>query len=862
MSNGFLPSVQAGSTAALSPAPTTSTSSGATSTFVKVYCGDDECVPLSKQCTGGVFQGILADLANRVSKRNLRVQRGESVRRATAASAAAADAAVHLAPAVPCNSGGEYSGRATPPATENQAVTAGICDEAAVRGGVMDPKKRQLAPSMSKPSSPVPTSKGVASDGGSTVSSYSTAMSLTAAAAVTSASDPVAGVDDVRMARSVEYRRAELLPLSFVRDITSNSKVIALYKQHLQLQEQVRRYQLEQEQLQKQADEDEASAAVTAPKKEGAAADAAHNQSTANRADVESRKAQTTKASPRRRGMAGGGGGRGASNASGNRGAPSGNAATISPVAAAALSSQARALLWTTLRNTIPFLGVLTMPAHTTMEPLVSLSTFTPANGTSAAAAAAAAAASRPAPSATPTPSATGLVSAATAVCSGSYVLLGCRERPREAAPAADRSSVLPALVSPSALIAPPVIGGAAAHASMLAVEQLVEQAREASVARLPLLSAEVASLNNNFIPVTPVSTGEATKRSPRKPRGHAKDTSLQQMPHPSLPMRCTLQPGTNRVVSMAPPLPEDIAAGYGAARLVTKSLTKPPAEESEAGDNSRAHAGARARNGAAKGSIHVPSSRARSRLLELTAQRSAAAAGASAAGSPEGAGYSSSKVASLAGSSRSGRCISSASPSSNKDGVNGSEVEAPTGAQPPSAPASNGSSPPPGSSSANSGVGSSGHSPAEAVQPPSEADPSIPLSAAVVARLMPSTRFTVQLSTCSVALNAPPRQAAGSNGADATFVNPAGAGDTSPDELGLTFDGLDVLWHGPNGEEALLQWVLDEYSILLKQRIAVAMVQWTSMARAGDSSAGAVGGSSSKAGKTRGRVSPERQLA
>ncbi|AYU75655.1 hypothetical protein LdCL_020010600 [Leishmania donovani] len=837
--------------------------SGSAPSFVKVYCGNDECVPLSKQCTGGVFQGVLSDLANRVSKHEAQDRGSRSHRVKTVGSAAAADGAALALGTVAGSGGSDGKGEPTPPASEDRVGTAGTRGRVA-KGGGASAKKKQSAPLLSTSPLLLPASKGVAPAAPSTEPFHSTDTSPTTDTAAASVGDPLAGESGVRVACDVVYRRAELLPLSFVRDVASNSRVTALYKQHLQLQEELQRHQLEQQQLQKQKeDDDDAASAAAAKAAKNDASDAASNQSTAGRADGKGGKTPSSKPAPRRRGMPSVS--RGGSAISGNRVSCSVSSAATSAVAATALAAQIRTQLWTALRNTIPFFGVLTMPVHTPMEPLISLPASASASGASTAAARAAAA--------TTTPPVAGVVSAATAVCSGSYVLLGCRERPREETISADATPVV-SQAGRCASGALSFIGGVAACPSMSAVERLVEQAHEASVTRLPPLSSD-AVLRSNGGTTASGANSEGAKRSPRKQRLHPRDLQ-EQVSQQSLPLRCTLHPTTNRVVPMLPPLPDDIAAGYGAARLVTKSLGQSAAGRSGDVDDSTTPSGTRISRIAANGRGCGNPDRAHRRSLDEPTDGFVSAVNASAAAGLRRP-LSSSKDAPPTGLAK-GRA--GAGPLSDEVGVEGGEEATLMNAQQPSnaAAASHGPLSPSTVPHASSAVGPSGSTYRDGDGPGKGMEPGVPLSAAAIARLAPSTRFTVQLSSCTVTLTTQTRKGVGMNAADAASPNTTGAAnsisgtgriatgscevDTYADELTLVFDGLDVLWHGPNGEEALLQWVLDEYSILLKQRMAAAMAQWTSMVHASDTSAGAAGESSSKANKMRRQLPSERVQA
>ncbi|CAG9567206.1 conserved hypothetical protein [Leishmania major strain Friedlin] len=856
------PSGQLAQPTAFIATPSGFNASGAAPSFVKVYCGNDECVPFSKQCTSDVFQGVLSDLANRVSKHEAQDQASRSHRVKTVGSAAAADGAASASGTVAGSGGSDGKGESTPPASEDRVGTAGTRSRV-VKGGGAGAKKKQSAPPLSTSPPLLLPSKGVAPAAPSTEPFHSTNTSPTTDTAAALVGDPLAGESGVRVACDV-YRRAELLPLSFVREVASNSRVTALYKQHLQLQEELQRHQLEQQQIQQQREEDDDAASAAAAKAaKNDAADAASNQSTAGRAGGKGGKTPSSKPAPRRCGMPSVG--RAGSAVSGNRVPCSASSAATSAVAATALAAQIRTQLWTALRNTIPFFGVLTMPVHTPMEPLISLPASASASGASTAAARAAAA--------TTTPPAAGVASAATAVCSGSYVLLGCRERPREERISADASPVA-SQAGRCASGALSVIGGAAACASMSTVERLVEQAHEASVTRLPPLSSD-AVLRSNGGTNAFGANGEGGKRSPRKQRLHPRDLQAQ-MSQQSLPLRCTLHPTTNRVVPMLPPLPDDIAAGYGSARLVTRSLGPSAADPSGDADDSTTPSGTYISRIAANGRGCGNPDRAHRRSLDEPADDFVSAVSASAAAGLRRP-LSSCKDALPTGVAKGS---AGAGPLSDEVGIEGDEEATLMNAQQPSNAAAASYDPlsPSTLLHASSAVGPSGSTHRDGDGPGKGMEPGVPLSAAAIARLAPSTRFTVQLSSCSVTLTTQPRKGAGMNAADAASANTTGAAnsisgtgriatgcgevDTYADELTLVFDGLDVLWHGPNGEEALLQWVLDEYSILLKQRMAAAMAQWTSMVHARDTSAGAASESSSKANKMRRQLPSERVRA
>nr|CAJ2466326.1 unnamed protein product [Leishmania braziliensis] len=833
--------------------PLSFTATGPTSSFIKVYCGKDECVPLSKQCTGGVFQGALAELATRVSKHEALAQSSRSRRAKTIGSAAAADSEVPVAVTAAGNSssvGGK--GEATPPAAESRAGAAGHSGGVGRDGGTRT-EKQPSAPLSSTSASVLSASKGRASPGPSTAPLHTTATSLSIKAADAPAGDVLAGVDDVRMACGAVYRRAELLPLSFVRDVASNSKVTVLYRQHLQLQEQLRRHQLEQQQLQQQGDEGEDVAATMDSKaSEDDAAYAESSQRAGGRVGGKGVKSHTNKVSPRRRGMP-----------SVYRGGSSVSSGPTSAAAAAALAAQIRTQLWAALRNTIPFFGVLAMPVHTSMEPLISLPAMSSGGGASATAARAAA----PTPTTT-TPPAAGMVSGATAVCSGSYVLLGCRERPRKAALAGETAPMF-SPAAPYASAAQSVIGGVAAYPNISAVERLVEQANEASVVRLPPLCSDAVLRSTG-------AAGDSAKRSPRKPRSHPRDLQGHQVLQQSLPARCTLQPNTNRVVPMPLPLPDDIAACYSAARLVTKPLGQSAAAPNEDVDDSTALSGTHASGDATHSHSRGHSGRTRRRSLDehadilvSTADVSAAAGSRPSLDSGRGASLTWFANSAKGGGGGGGGAFS------DELSVEGGEEAILTATKRPfcaaaaAAAASRGFSSPCTSPRTNLAAGPSGSLPKDGDGLAKEAEPSVPLSAVAIARLMPSTRFTVQLSSCAVSLTAQTRKGAGGNAAGvasgnttstASSATAGGAVDNYADELAVVFDGLDVLWHGANGEEALLQWVLDEYSILLKQRMAAAIAQWTSMVRAGDPSSGAAAASSSKANKMRCQASKGRE--
>ncbi|KAG5508440.1 hypothetical protein JIQ42_08182 [Leishmania sp. Namibia] len=860
MSAAASPSVQTASPPAFSPSPSTFTATGPTSSFVKVYCGDDECVPLSKQCTGGTFQGVLSDLATRVSKGEAQTQGGRGHRVKALRSPAAAHSAVSLSATVAGNNGSDGRGEATSAAAEDRAGAAEPHPEGVQGGGVGAKRKQLTPPPTSSPA--LPTLKGVAPAASSAVPFHSTGTSSSSDAVTASAGDTLADGGGARMSRAVVYRRAELLPLSFVRDVASNSKVTALYKQHLQLQEQLRRHQLEQQQLQKQGDgASDAAAALAAMTAEGESADAASSQETAGDPGGKGGKAQGSKPTPRRRGMPSVG--RGGGGACGNRSAsPVGSAAT-SAAAAAALVTQTRTQLWAALRNTIPFFGVLTMPVHTPVEPLISLPVVAPATIAGATAV-------RTATATTMTPPATGVASAATAVCSGSYVLLGCRERPREAVLGAEAAPVFPP-AAPYASAALLISGGVASNPGMSAVERLVEQAHEASVARLPPLCSD-AVIRASGLANAPGAGGEGAKRSPQRLRPHPKEPHGQQISQQMLPVRCILQPSTNRVVPMAPPLPDDIAAGYGAARLVTQSLNQSAVDNGGDPDDSVTQSRARSNRGTASSLSRGHPGRGYRHSSQEIANSFASATDASTTAAPRRP-LASDKGASSTGLAKGGRGSGGIWALSDEVGVEGREDATPVEAQRVSyaAAASRGSCSPSTSPHKSSVADPSASALKDGEKLAKGPEQGIPLSAAAIALLTPSTRFTVQLSSCTVALTTQTRKGAVANATDAPSTNAVGAAngtgsvggacgsaigcgevDNYADELAVVFDGLDVLWHGPNGEEALLQWVLDEYSILLKQRMAAAIAQWTSMVRAGDASAGTPGGPSSKAGKAR----------
>ncbi|KAG5512476.1 hypothetical protein GH5_08442 [Leishmania sp. Ghana 2012 LV757] len=861
MSAAASPSVQTASPPVFPPSPSTFTATGPTSSFVKVYCGDDECVPLSKQCTGGTFQGVLSDLATRVSKGEAQAQGSRSHRVKAVRSAAAAHGAVSLSATVAGNNGRDGRGEATA-AAEDRAGAAEPHREG-VHGGGVDAKRKQFTPPPS--STALPTLKGVAPAASSAVPFHSTGTSSSRDAVTASAGDTLADGGGARMSRAVVYRRAELLPLSFVRDVASNSKVTALYKQHLQLQEQLRRHQLEQQEFQKQRDgASDAAAALAAMTAEGEPADAASSQETAGDPDGKGGKTQGSKPTPRRRGMPSVG--RGGGGACGNRSAsPVGSSAT-SAAAAAALAAQTRTQLWAALRNTIPFFGVLTMPVHTPVEPLISLPVAGPPTIAGATAA-------RTATATTMTPPATGVVSAATAVCSGSYVLLGCRERPREAVLVAEAAPVFPP-AGPYVSAALSISGGVASNPGMSAVERLVEQAHEASVARLPPLCSD-AVVRAGGLASAPGAGGEGAKRSPQRSRSHPKEPHGQHISQQMLPVRCILQPSTNRVVPMAPPLPDDIAAGYGAARLVTQSLDQSAVDNGGDPDDSLTQSRARSNKGTASSLSRGHPCRGYRHSSQEIANSFASATDASTTAAPRRP-LASGKGGSSTGLAKGGRGSGGIWALSDEVGVEGREDATPIEVQRVSyaAAASRGSCSPSTSPHKSSVADPSASALKDGEKLVKGSEQGIPLSAAAIALLTPSTRFTVQLSSCTVALTTQTRKGAVTNATDAPSTNAVGAAngtggtggvggacgsaigcgevDNYADELAVVFDGLDVLWHGPNGEEALLQWVLDEYSILLKQRMAAAIAQWTSMVRAGDTSAGTPGGPSSKAGKAR----------
>ncbi|CBZ23114.1 conserved hypothetical protein [Leishmania mexicana MHOM/GT/2001/U1103] len=836
--------------------------SGSASSFVKVYCGSDECVPLSKQCTSDVFQGVLSDLANRVRKHETQGQGSRSHRVKTVGNAAGTGRTASAVGTVAGSGGSDGKGESTPPASEDR-VGAGGTRGRVVKGGGAGTKKRPSAPPLSTSSPLLPASKGVAPAAPSTESfSSNDTLPTTTDRAAASVGVQLAGESGARVACDVVYRRAELLPLSFVRDIASNSRVTALYKQHLQLQEELQRHRLEQQQLQQEwgeEEDDDAAASVTAAKAaKNDAADAASTQSTAGHAGGKGEKTPGSKPTPRRRAMPSVN--RGGGTVSGSCASSSVSSAATSAVAATALAAQIRTQLWTALRNTIPFFGVLTMPAHTPMEPLISL----PASGSSGASTPAARAAA-----ATTAPLAAGVASAATAVCSGSYVLLGCRERPREETVLADATPV----ASQAGRCTPgdlSVIGGVAACPSMSAVERLVERAHEASVTRLPPLSGD-ALLRINTGTAASGGNSEGTKRSPRRQRMHPRDLQAQ-MSQQSLPLRCTLHPTTNRVVPMLPPLPDDIAAGYGAGRLVTKSLGQSVSDHSGDADDSATPSETRVSRIAANSRDCGHPDRAQRRSLDEPTDGFV-----SAVTGPETAGLrrplSNGKGAPSTGL---GKGSTRAGAPSNKVGEEASLMSA---QEPPKAAgASHGPTSPSTVVHASSALGPGGGTHRDGDGPGKGMESGVPLSAAAIARLTPSTRFMVQLSSCTVTLTTQTRKGAGTNAGDATSANTIGAANsisgtgrslagcgetyTYADELTLVFDGLDVLWHGPSGEEALLQWVLDEYSVLLKQRMAVAMAQWTSMVHASDTSTGAAGESSSKGNKMRRQLPSERVQA
>ncbi|KAG5487955.1 hypothetical protein LSCM1_08270 [Leishmania martiniquensis] len=847
------PSAQAASPHVFISSPSSFPATGPTSSFVKVHCGDDECVPLSKQCTGGTFQGVLSDLATRVSRGDAQTHGSRSHRVKAVKSVASAGGAVPLSSTVVGGDGNDDTDKTSSAAGDRADATE--AHREGVHGGGAGAGRRPFAPP-SASTAARPTLKGAATAAPSAVPFHSTGTDAAAAPA----GGPLADGGGTRMPRAVVYRRAELLPLSFVRDVASNSKVTALYKQHLQLQEQLRRHQLEQkQQLRNQwGRDDDVAAALGAMAGEGGASDAASNQETAGDMIGRGCKAPSSKPTPRRRGMPSVG--RGGGGACGNRSASPVSSAATSAAGAAALAAQTRTQLWAALRNTIPFFGVLTMPVHTPVEPLISLPAAT-----------------------TTTPPSTGVVSAATAVCSGSYVLLGCRERPRETVLGAEAAPVL-SVGTPYMAGSLSSINGASSNPSMSAVERLVEQAHEASVARLPPLCSD-GVLRVNGLATAPGGTGEGAKRSPQRSRSHLKEPHAQHMSQQMLPMRCVLQPTTNRVVPMPPPLPEDIAAGYGAARLVTQSLDQSAANYGGDLDDSVAQSGARTNGAASGGPGCGHPGRGCRRSLQGIANVFSSAADAAAAAStrlPPATG----KGASLAGLAKgAGRGSGGMSSLLDEVGVEGGEDATPIEAQralyAASAVASRGSCSPPASLHASSIADSGASAAKEGDKLAKGAERSVPLSAAAIALLTPSTRFTVQLSSCTVTLAAPMRKGGVANATDAPSINATGATNGTSgvggtcgsaigcgelgsyaDELAVVFDGLDVLWHGPNGEEALLQWVLDEYSILLKQRMAAAIAQWTSMVRAGDTSAGAAGGSSSKASKARRQPAKESLLA
>jgi hypothetical protein len=258
------------------------------------------------------------------------------------------------------------------------------------------------------------------------------------------------------------------------------------------------------------------------------------------------------------------------------------------PLAAAWAAGLRRTQLWSALSGIIPLFGALTLPVHTTLEPLVTLS----ARFTGAAA-----------PRHTVQPgqkthkvdARSGSLSFHTPAsptvsvsCRGEHVLLSCRECPGSWSTA----SVETLFAAASVLVTPTtqndatqsvntgIEGNRSAFNALRTtrLDRLVSSAHEVSVLQLPppfsdatsrdLDSRSTASLAESVNSSFASSNTTTSSLSRQKRRERQRAVFLEPLPE------CyVLRPTTNCVVPMPPPLPKTVAAGYGAARLVAEPL-------------------------------------------------------------------------------------------------------------------------------------------------------------------------------------------------------------------------------------------------------------------------------------------------
>lgn len=703
------------------------------STYVKVFFGDDECVPLSKQCTGGVFHRALAQLASSVGRQQ---QHG-------------------------------------------------------------DPKTRSLQPSRPVTKRSQRTEEDPKNKGDYDISGRHLTLS--------SASHST---------RS-EYSRAELLPLNFVKEVTSNPKILTLYRQHV---DATKATATESGKPRKAEGAEEGC-----PPLDGDGASVADG-SMSSRSTTRS-KSRESRSSGKRPG-------------SGTTSAALGSSASG---AAGYLSSHQQhgvaQQLWTALRGNIPFFGALTMPEHTTMEPIVSL----PVLGTPPCAplphqGAAAIGGEQPVKGGTPSLSmtTTNSISGATTAtpisvtCSGSYVLLGCRERSRqrtmsgslprdEARSGATISKLNMSSIAGNGNKNITVTSGSSLTSATSSVvsntailDRLMQSAREASAVRLPLDAVFGSDGAPNCAMPPGYGGGNESGKTSTLTAGPNHRTPQPAAPLAPLPSHYLLQTKTNRIVTAPPPLPEDLVLGYGRPSLVTRRT----ASETAADAISTSNEATDPVRGAVGGTKLVPHQIDEGGKLH-----------------PLPPLPPSSGMASSAMSGNASRV--SILPRKDVDGTN----------------AGMGLSGKRSSSKTGNASNDANSIPHEWTERCEARAAEVPLSAAAVARLTPSSRFVVDLSSCSVLLassmatttQSPHSQRGGSSGRSPSKSAPQSvvvvrdptiqSASKERPELTDVFDGLDVMWCGPNGEEAILQWIMDEYSILLKQKMSIAMGQWAAAA-------------------------------